>query len=51
MGWLLDGVWESIRQGLIEAVLIRFANIFDSINTEVGNIATNVGQTPAGWDV
>jgi len=50
MGWLLDGVWESIRQGLIEAVLIRFANIFDSINTEVGNIATNVGQTPAGWN-
>jgi hypothetical protein len=50
MGWLLDGLWESIRQGLIEAILIRFANIFDSINAEVGNIAANVGQTPAGWN-
>jgi len=50
MDWLLGGLWESIRQGLIEALLIRFANIFDSINQQVGDIAVNVGQTPAGWN-
>jgi hypothetical protein len=50
MDWLLGGLWESIRQGLIEALMIRFANIFDSINQQVGDIAVNVGQTPAGWN-
>jgi uncharacterized membrane protein YqaE (UPF0057 family) len=50
MGWLLDGLWESIKQGLIEAIMARFAGIYDTINAEVGSIAANVGQTPGDWN-
>lgn len=28
----------------------RFDKLFDSVNTEVGEIATQVGTTPAGWN-
>jgi len=30
--------------------MARFVGMYDHINAEVGNIATNVGQTPAGWN-
>jgi hypothetical protein len=50
MDWLLGGLFDWIKQGLIDAILARFANLYDTINAEVGNIAVNVGQTPAGWN-
>jgi hypothetical protein len=50
MNWLLDDLFEWIKQGLIDAIMARFAGMYDHINAEVANIATNVGQTPAGWN-
>jgi hypothetical protein len=50
MDWLLGGLWDSIKQGLIEAILSQFTNLYDTINAEVSNIAVNVGQTPVGWN-
>ena len=50
MGWLLDGLFDIIKQNLIEAIMARFAGIYDTINAEVGSIAGNVGQTPDDWN-
>ena len=51
MDWLLGGLFDWIKQGLIDAILGNFANLYDNINEQVGEIAANVGQTPAGWNV
>ena len=45
-GWLTD--W--IKQGLIDGIMGQFSGMYDSINSQVMEIATNVGQTPAGWN-
>jgi len=50
MSWLLDGLFGWIKQGLIDAIMDRFAGIYDTINAEVGGIAGNVGQTPGEWN-
>ena len=50
MGWLLDGLWDSIKQGLIEAIMSQFAGMYETINQQVGDIATNVGMTPGAWN-
>jgi len=50
MDWLLGGLFDWIKQGLIDAIMARFANLYETINAEVGSIAANVGQTPAGWN-
>ncbi len=50
MGGLFDSITEWLKQGLIEAITDKFANIFDSVNRQVGDIASQVGQTPQGWN-
>ena len=50
MDWLFGWLTDWIKQGLIDAIMARFAGLYDTINAEVGNIAANVGQTPAGWN-
>ena len=43
---IFGNIEEWLREGLIEAITTAFANMFDSINSQVGSVATNVGQTP-----
>ena len=50
MGWLTDWIFDWIKQGLIDGILARFAGLYDAINSEVGSIAANVGQTPGAWN-
>jgi len=50
MGRLLEELWESIKEGLIEAITGRLAGLFDMINETVGDIAENVGLTPSQWN-
>ena len=35
---------------LTDGILCNLSRLFDNINTEVGEIATQVGTTPAGWN-
>ena len=49
MNSLLETITEWIRQGLIGAIMESFTSMFDSINQQVGDVATQVGTTPAGW--
>jgi hypothetical protein len=50
MNWILETFIEFIRQGLIEAVLNRFETMYDSVNAQIGDIAVQVGSTPAEWN-
>ena len=50
MGWLTDWIFDWIKQGLIDGIMARFAGLYDAINSEVGSIAVNVGQTPGAWN-
>ena len=50
MGWLTDWITDWIKQGLIDGIMARFAGLYDAINSEVGSIAANVGQTPGAWN-
>jgi hypothetical protein len=51
MSWLFDGITDWIRQFLIDGIMASFARIFGYVNDQVADIATQVGQTPEGWDV
>lgn len=51
MSWITDGLTDWIKEGLIEAIMSQFANMYDTINAQVGDIAANVGQTPEAWEL
>ena len=46
-------IWQMIedwfRGILTDGILSNLSGLFDSVNTEVGEIATQVGTTPAGF--
>jgi hypothetical protein len=51
MDVLLDLLTDWIKQGLIEGIMGRFSDMYETINSQIGGIATQVGQTPASWNV
>ena len=46
---ILDTIQEWLKSILIECILGNFSGMFDQINTQVGEVAGEVGQTPAAW--
>jgi hypothetical protein len=50
MSSLLDAIGEWFRMLLSEGIIANFTGMFDELNTKVGEIASQVGQTPAGWN-
>lgn len=47
---LFDSIAEWFRGILIEGIISNFTGLFDEVNTKVGEIAGQVGQTPEGWN-
>jgi hypothetical protein len=47
---LFDSIAEWFRGILIDGILSNFTGMFDEVNTKVGEIAAQVGQTPEGWN-
>jgi hypothetical protein len=47
---LFDAIADWFRGILIDGIMSNFAGMFDEVNTKVGEIASQVGQTPAGWN-
>ena len=47
---ILDTIQEWIMNFLRECILDNLSGMFDQINTEVGEVAANVGTTPAAWN-
>mgnify|MGYP003295512910 CR=1 FL=1 len=38
-----------LRELLVSGIMTNLTNAFDKVNSEVGQIATDVAQTPAGF--
>ena len=48
MGGILDKLDEWLRGLLVEGITGNLSGMFDTVNTKVGEIAGEVGQTPPG---
>lgn len=47
---IIDSLEEWIRNLLISLITSNLTTLFDDVNTKVGTIAAEVGQTPQGWN-
>ena len=50
MGSLFERITDWIKEGLIEAITGQYTGIFESVNNQVSDVASQVGQTPQGWN-
>ena len=47
---LFDAIADWFRGLLIDGIMFNFTGMFNDMNARVGEIAGQVGQTPAGWN-
>ena len=50
MGILTDWLTDWLKEILIEGIMGNLTRLFDTVNTRVGEIAVQVGTTPAAWN-
>jgi hypothetical protein len=50
MNAIKDAIAEWLRQMLSDGIIANFTGMFDEVNSKVGEIAAQVGQTPQGWN-
>lgn len=50
MGAIFDRITEFIKEFLISLITGSLDTMFDDVNTKVGTIAADVGQTPQAWN-
>ncbi len=47
---LFGGIGDWFKEILVSGIMSNFNGMFDEVNTKVGEIASQVGQTPEGWN-
>ena len=47
---ILDNITEWLKTMLIDGIVTNLSGMFDNVNQQVGEIASEVGLTPAGWN-
>ena len=50
MGFLTDWLTDWLKELLIEGIIGNLTGLFDTVNSRVGEIAVQVGTTPAAWN-
>ena len=50
MGKILDSIAEWLKEILVGGIISNLSGMFDSVNSQVGDIAGQVGATPQGWN-
>ena len=50
MGKILDSIAEWLKEVLVGGIVSNLSGMFDSVNSQVGDIAGQVGATPQGWN-
>lgn len=50
MGFLTDWIDGWLKGVLIDGIMGLLGGLFDNVNAQVGEIAANVGMTPAAWN-
>ena len=48
MDFLLDALTDWLKEMLVGGIMSNLSGMFDSVNQQVADIATQVGQTPQG---
>jgi len=51
MDFLTDWITEWLKGLLVDGIMGNLGGLFDNVNNQVGEIATQVGTSPAAWDV
>jgi len=49
LGSILDAIAEWLKELLVSGIMGNLTGVFDSVNSRVGEIAADVGQTPANF--
>lgn len=50
MGFLTDWITDWLKGLLVDGVMGNLQGLFDNVNNQVGEIASQVGTTPAAWN-
>ena len=50
MDFLLDALTNWLKEMLVGGIMGNLTGMFDNVNAQVADIATQVGQTPQGWN-
>ena len=50
MDFLTDWITDWLKELLIDGIMGNLTGLFDNVNTKVGEIAVQVGTTPAAWN-
>jgi len=50
MDFLLNGIGEWLKGVLIDGIMGNLGGLFDGVNAQVGQIASQVGQTPGSFN-
>ena len=50
MGKIFDSIAEWLKEVLVGGIISNLSGMFDSVNSQVGDIAGQVGATPQGWN-
>ena len=50
MGKILDSIAEWLKEVLVGGIISNLSGMFDSVNSQVGDIAGQVGATPQAWN-
>ena len=50
MGMIKDAIAEWLKEILVGGIISNLSGMFDSVNEQVGNIAVQVGKSPAVWN-
>ena len=50
MDFIIDAIVEWLKGLLVDGIMGNLDGLFDNVNQSVGEIATQVGMTPADWN-
>lgn len=50
MGFLTDWITDWLKGLLIDGIMGNLGGLFDGVNSQVGEVAAQVGMTPAAWN-
>ena len=50
MGFIIDAITDWLREILVGGIIDNLSGLFEQVNTKVGEIAGEVGTTPAAWN-
>ena len=50
MDYIKEQITQWLKEILVSGITSNLSGMFDSVNQKVGEISTQVGQTPQGWN-